>query len=107
VHFPEFSVSWILIIGTAMPTVRFTPNLKRFFPTLRPVQVDADNVAALLQQVEALHPGLRAYLVDEHGALRTHVNIFVGDELIHDKTGLSDGLRQDDEVYILQALSGG
>lgn len=90
-----------------MPKVRFTPNLKRFFPQLLPLEIEAQTVAELLAQVETIHPGLRAYLVDEHGSLRTHVNIFIGDELIHDKIGLSDPVRSTDEIYILQALSGG
>jgi sulfur-carrier protein len=90
-----------------MAKVRFTPNLKRFYPTLQPLQLEANTVAELLQQIEAVHPGLRAYLVDEHGRVREHVNIFVRDELIHDKVALSDPLGPNDEVYILQALSGG
>ena len=90
-----------------MAKVRFTPNLKRFFPTLQPLSVEAQTVADLLLQCESAYPGMRAYLVDEHGSLRTHVNIFIGDELILDKVGLSDAIRPTDEVYILQALSGG
>ena len=90
-----------------MPKVRFTPNLKRFYPTLQPTQVEAETVAQLLEEIEELHPGICAYIVDEHGSLREHVNIFVGGELIHDKAKLSDPLGPQDEVYILQALSGG
>jgi molybdopterin converting factor small subunit len=69
--------------------------------------LEADTVAALLVLVENHHPGIAAYLIDDQGALREHVNIFVGDELIKDKLRLSDPLRSEDEVYILQALSGG
>jgi sulfur-carrier protein len=91
----------------AMAKVRFTPNLKRFFPTLAPLQLEAETVADLLIQVENHHPGIAAYLIDDQGSLREHVNIFVGDELIKDKQRLTDPLQADDEVYILQALSGG
>jgi molybdopterin synthase sulfur carrier subunit len=90
-----------------MPQVRFTPNLKRFFPDLVPVEVDAESVAELMDAVEELHPGLRAYLVDEQGALREHVNVYARGELIWDRNQLSDRLGPHDEVYILQALSGG
>ena len=90
-----------------MPKVRFTPNLKRFYPTLQPTVIEAHTVAELLSQVEVLHPGICAYLIDEHGRLREHVNIFIGSELIHDKVKLSDPIGPQDEVYILQALSGG
>lgn len=90
-----------------MPKVRFTPNLKRFYPTLQPMVVEGDTIAEVLTYVEDLHPGLCAYLVDEQGRLREHVNIFIGDTLIHDKSRLSDPVGPQDEVYILQALSGG
>ena len=41
------------------------------------------------------------------GALRKHVNIFIGDELIRDKRALSDAVSAETRVYIMQALSGG
>lgn len=90
-----------------MPIVRFTPNLKRFYPDLRPTQVEAGTVAEIVHALEALFPGLPAYIVDEHGALRHHVNIFIGNEHAEDRKRLSDPVQPDDEVYILQALSGG
>ena len=50
---------------------------------------------------------LARYIVDERGALRRHVNIFVGDELIYDRDTLSDPVNSDSRVFIFQALSGG
>ncbi|HAA14440.1 MAG TPA: molybdenum cofactor biosynthesis protein MoaD, partial [Cytophagales bacterium] len=44
---------------------------------------------------------------DDQGQLRKHVNVFVGNTLIADRIGLSDALTAQDEVYIMQALSGG
>jgi hypothetical protein len=41
------------------------------------------------------------------GSLRQHVNIFVEDELIADRARLTDVVKPDSKVYILQALSGG
>jgi hypothetical protein len=35
------------------------------------------------------------------------VNIFVGDEPLRDREGLTDTLAADDRLFILQALSGG
>ena len=90
-----------------MPQVRFTPNLKRFFPDLAPVNVEADTIAELMEAIDDLHPGIKAYLVDEQGALRTHVNVYARGEHIWDRIHLTDALGPNDEVYILQALSGG
>lgn len=90
-----------------MAHVQFTPALRRFAPALAPFEAEATTVAELLLRIEERFPGLRAYLVDERGALRQHVNIFIGEDLIHDKLSLSDALQPTDEVYILQSLSGG
>jgi hypothetical protein len=52
-------------------------------------------------------PGFTYYICDERGCLRTHVNIFVGDERIWDRTRLSDPVPDGARVLIMQALSGG
>lgn len=90
-----------------MAHIKFTPNLKRFFPDLTEIEVDAKTVSDVIDAVDNRWRGLADYIVDEQGALRKHVNIFVGDELIHDKTGLSDAVSADTKIYIMQALSGG
>ncbi len=91
-----------------MPNVHFTTHLQRFFPTLKQGTLAGGNtVAEIIQSLEQQHPGLAAYIVDERGGLRKHVNIFVDDELITDRTKLSDVVRQRTRVFIFQALSGG
>lgn len=90
-----------------MPTVKFTSNLKRFYPKLATMTVQSGNVAEVLNQVNDCHEGIKDYIVDETGALRKHVHIFIGDEMIKDRVSLKDELAEADEVYIMQALSGG
>ncbi|UXX77971.1 MoaD/ThiS family protein [Reichenbachiella carrageenanivorans] len=90
-----------------MPTIKFTANLKRFYPTLTAVHSDALDLHSILEELEGQFKGLRDYVVDEQGQLRKHVNIFIGNELIHDRVKLSDPVQPDDEIYIMQALSGG
>lgn len=90
-----------------MAKVNFTKALKRFFPQLQPFHVSANSVVDLINQIELQHPGIKNYLLDNSGALREHVNIFIGEEKIKDLHQLSDTVKEDDEVFILQALSGG
>ena len=90
-----------------MAHIKFTPNLKRFFPDLEPIEIEASTVAEVLAAVDARWRGLADYIVDEKGHLRKHVNIFIGDELIVDKQHLSDAVNADTKIYIMQALSGG
>jgi molybdopterin synthase sulfur carrier subunit len=90
-----------------MPKVRFTRHLRRFFPDLEDSTVEGNTVAAVVEALDEQHPGFAHYIVDERGRLRQHVNIFIGDSLIHDREALQDSVAPGDEVFILQALSGG
>ena len=89
-----------------MATVTFTPNLERHVecPT---TSVDGATVRAVLDRVFAENPRLRGYVVDETGALRRHMLIFIDGQQIEDREKLSDPVRPTSEVYVMQALSGG
>ena len=90
-----------------MALVNFTSALKRFYPDLQPVTVEAETIVEVLAALEKRHAGLSDFLVDEHGTLRPHINIFIGDRLITDRENLDDRVGEGDEILIFQALSGG
>lgn len=90
-----------------MVVVRFTRHLKRFFPNLTEVEVEGETVRQIIGAVDERFPGIDAYVLDEAGRLRKHVNIFVNGEMIADRQGLSDTVADGAEVFIMQALSGG
>lgn len=90
-----------------MPVVKFTNALKRFYPTLKEENISASTIAEVLHELDEIYPRLSTYIIDESGALRKHVNIFIGNEIISDKITLGDRVNENDEVYIMQALSGG
>lgn len=90
-----------------MPSVSFTNNLKRFYPSLSSVDVESQSLPDILDHLDKKHPGIKDYIVDEQGRLRKHVNIFIGNDLIKDREKLSDKVEARDEIYIMQALSGG
>jgi len=91
-----------------MAHIRFTRHLVRFFPSLGDnVEVAGDTVAEVVAALDIQYPGLAAYIVNEQGALRRHVNIFLGQEMIHDRQQLLDEVDDSDQIYVFQALSGG
>lgn len=90
-----------------MPIVKFTSNLKRFYPDLSETVVPSKNILQLIGHIDKRHPGIRTYILDDQNTLRKHVNIFINNNMIHDRIKLSDELSEFDEVYIMQALSGG
>ena len=89
-----------------MATVSFTSALQRFLPAPS-TEVEAGTVADALAAVFASYPALRGYVLDDQGALRRHVAVYVNGQPVRDRTGLSDGVSPQDEIYVLQALSGG
>ena len=93
-----------------MPQVRYTKHLARFFPDLAnhsQLDIPGSTVAEVVDNLDHSYPGLAAYIVDERGSLRKHVNIFLDDELIHDRQTLKDPVADTDRLFIFQALSGG
>jgi hypothetical protein len=64
-------------------------------------------VREVLERVFGNEPRARGYVLDEQGALRKHVVVFVDGEAVQDRSGLSDGVRAESQVYVMQALSGG
>lgn len=89
-----------------MPTISFTSALQRFLPA-PPAHVGGATVGAALAAVFAAQPKLRGYVLDDQGALRRHVAIYVGGEPVRDRVALTDRVGPRDEIRIFQALSGG
>ena len=92
-----------------MAKVELTRHLYAFFPHLegQELVVDASTVADVVREMEGIAPGFAFYVCDERGRLRTHVNIFIGDNRVADRARLTDRVEADSRVFIMQALSGG
>jgi hypothetical protein len=89
-----------------MPRVSFTKNLERH------VECPARDVAGrtvkeVLEAYFAQHPRVRGYVLDEQGAVRKHMVLFVNGDQIDDRERLSDAIGPSDELHVMQALSGG
>ena len=89
-----------------MPRVSFTSALQRFL-AVPPMQVDGTTVGEALAAVFAERPALRGYVLDDQGAVRRHVAVYVGGEPLRDRDRLSDPVQPEAEIYVLQALTGG
>jgi len=89
-----------------MPTVSFTSALERFVsaPT---VEVEGATIGEALAAVFAAQPALKGYVLDDQGALRRHVVVFVNGRAAADRVHLTDPVGPQDEIHVFQALSGG
>ena len=89
-----------------MPTVTFTPALRRFL-RVPAIRVEGATVGAALATVFIECPAVRGYVLDDQGAVRRHVAIYVNDTALRDRVALADAVAPDDDIYVFQALTGG
>ncbi len=87
-------------------TVRIPTPLRSLTGGEETVTASGANVAALIEQLESKHPGIKDRLLDDKG-VRRFVNIYVGDEDIRFLDGLETELKAGDEVSIVPAIAGG
>ena len=89
-----------------MPHVAFTSQLQRFTETPK-FYTTATTLRGAIDEAFDINPRLRHYVLDEQGHLRPHVVVFIDGRRVVDRVALSDALAPDDQVYVLQALTGG
>ena len=89
-----------------MAEISFTSNLRRHV-TCPDETISAETLQDLLQKYFAKHEGVEGYVLDDQGALRHHVVIFIDGEQAKDRSSFTDTLKADSEVHVFQALSGG
>lgn len=89
-----------------MPRVVFTQNIQRHVACPH-CEVAGSTVREVLDAVFATNEQARGYVLDEQGAVRKHMIVFINGEMIRDREKLSDPVPPDGEVYVMQALSGG
>lgn len=84
------------------------PNvLQKITKNQNEVEINAQSIKEMIDELENLFPGIKERICDENGNLRRFINIFVNGEDIRflemEKTKLKDG----DEVSIIPAIAGG
>jgi sulfur-carrier protein len=72
------------------------------------VAVDgATTLAEVIDTLDANHPGIRGRVLDDNGALRRFVNVYVGDEDVRFASGLQTSTPDGSSVSIIPAVAGG
>ena len=68
------------------------------------VEARGSTLGGVLTDLERRHPGLRFRVVDEQDRIRQHMSVFVAGRPTRE---LGARVGPDDEIHIVQALSGG
>ncbi len=88
-------------------TVRIPTTLRPMAGGNSQVQVEGATLADVIEALEAAHPGLKDRLLDESGAMRKFVNIFVADDDVRYLDGLATPVPAGETVSIIPAVAGG
>jgi hypothetical protein len=89
-----------------MAQLHFTSWLRELVPS-GPLTAGGGTVGEALGQVFTELPHVRGYLLDDGGQLRKHVCIFADGKRLPREAALSQSIRPDSTLYVMQALSGG
>jgi len=71
------------------------------------LSTSAKSLAEALDALLISYPGVRDRLLTEQGSVREHINIFIDKEDIRYLDGLGTKLKDQAEIVILPAVSGG
>jgi molybdopterin synthase sulfur carrier subunit len=86
--------------------VRIPTILRTYTSGEKAVDASGATLAALIDDLEANHPGIKDRLI-ENGDLRRFVNVYVNDEDVRFTGGLETALSDGDQVVVLPAVAGG
>jgi MoaD family protein len=86
--------------------VRIPTILRTYTGGEKAVDANGATLSALIDDLEAHHPGLKDRLIDG-GDLRRFVNVYVNDEDVRFLAGLDTELSDGDQVVVLPAVAGG
>jgi sulfur carrier protein ThiS len=86
-----------------MVVIRLRPPLRERAGDRREVSVPGATVAEALRSLEAEHPSLAGWVLDDRGRVREHVAVFLGGERVSGDAPVAD----EDRLEIVGAVSGG
>jgi molybdopterin converting factor small subunit len=86
--------------------VRIPTILRTYTDGQKAVDAQGENLAGLIEDLEANHPGIRERLLDGED-LRRFVNVYINDEDVRFIGGLEAPLSDGDQVTVLPAVAGG
>lgn len=86
--------------------VRIPTILRTYTGGAKSVEASGDTLAALIDDLEESHPGIRERLLDGDD-LRRFVNVYINDEDVRFIGSLEAELADGDQVVVLPAVAGG
>jgi len=87
--------------------VRIPTPLRKLTNNEEVVEVDASTINEAIAELQARFPGFKERLLDDTGAVRRFVNVYVNEEDIRFLENQQTKLKDGDEISIIPAIAGG
>ena len=88
-------------------SVRVPTILRTYTGGESEVSATGATLAEVLDDLDASYPGIRARILDDNGALRRFVNVYVGDEDVRFLQDLATPTPTGAKVSVIPAVAGG
>tara|TARA_B100001013_G_C24493094_1_gene396043 strand:+ start:486 stop:761 length:276 start_codon:yes stop_codon:yes gene_type:complete len=87
--------------------VRVPTPLRRLTDGADKVEANGSDLAEVIEHLDGQYNGFKGRLVDENGALREFVNIYLNGEDVRFLDGTQTQVSSGDEISIVPAVAGG
>jgi molybdopterin synthase sulfur carrier subunit len=87
--------------------VRIPTPLRKLTNNEEVIEVDATTITEAIAELQMRFPGFKERLLDETGAVRRFVNVYVNEEDIRFLQNQQTKLKDGDEISIIPAIAGG
>jgi molybdopterin converting factor small subunit len=88
-------------------SVRIPTILRTYTGGESEVTAEGATLAEVLDDLEANHPGIRARVLDDQGAIRRFVNVYVGNDDVRFLDALDTKTPEGSQVSVIPAVAGG
>ena len=90
-----------------MATIIIPTPLRKFTNNTARLNIRANNVKGVVDELTLNFPDLKKHLLDEQGNIRSFVNVFVGDEDIRNLQQDLTPIKEETVISIVPAIAGG
>jgi molybdopterin converting factor small subunit len=88
-------------------TVRIPTILRPYTGGAAEVDADGGTLAEVLDSLDIAHPGIKTRVLDDDGAIRRFVNVYVNDDDVRFAEGLGTATPDGASISIIPAVAGG
>ena len=88
-------------------SVRIPTILRTYTDGQSEVAADGGTLGEVLEHLDGAYPGIRSRILDEQGAIRRFVNVYVGNDDVRFLEALDTSTPEGAQISVIPAVAGG